>query len=117
MLRAHHHVGIQVTTLLPCQCSALPSSRSQWKIQTGLRSQISACVGCQAYETLSVLEGTSNMAETALKRGTKLKPEDQKNLAFYFNKVTLLRWTDQQECMGRHHASTAQLLALQRSIY
>lgn len=27
------------------------------------------------------------MAETALKNGTKLKPEDVRNLAFYFNKV------------------------------
>ena len=41
----------------------------------------------QAYETLSVLEGTSNMAESALRSGTKLKPEDVKNLSFYFNKV------------------------------
>ena len=37
-----------------------------------------------------MLESTSNMAENALKSGTKLKPTDVDNLKSYFNKVCAL---------------------------
>lgn len=36
---------------------------------------------------LSILEGTSMMAQQAMHKGSKLKHEDSHNLDFYFDKV------------------------------
>ena len=41
----------------------------------------------QAYEVLSILEGTASMAQQALQKGSKLRQEDSHNVDFYFNKV------------------------------
>ena len=41
----------------------------------------------QAYEMLSILEGTSMMAQQAMQKGSKLKHEDSHNLDFYFDKA------------------------------
>ena len=38
---------------------------------------------------LSILEGTSMMAQQAMQKGSKLKHEDSHNLDFYFDKVQL----------------------------
>lgn len=43
--------------------------------------------GRQAYETLTILEGTSNMAQQALQANARLKREDTYNLNAYFNKA------------------------------
>lgn len=37
---------------------------------------------------LSILEGTSMMAQQAMHKGSKLKHEDSHNLDFYFDKVS-----------------------------
>ncbi len=41
----------------------------------------------QAFESLSILEGTSSMAQRALQNNHKLRTEDSRNLSTYFNKV------------------------------
>lgn len=45
--------------------------------------------GRQAYETLTILEGTSNMAQQALQANARLKREDTYNLNAYFNKAAI----------------------------
>ena len=60
------------------------------------RQQLACCVqqseqlslwSVQAYETLSLLEGTSSCTEAAISSGTRLRSEDLKDLSYYFNKV------------------------------
>ena len=46
----------------------------------------------QAYQMLSILEGTSSMAQQAMQKGSKLKREDTHNLDFYFNKASICPW-------------------------
>ena len=41
---------------------------------------------------LSILEGTSSMAQQAMQKGSKLKREDTHNLDFYFNKASVCPW-------------------------
>lgn len=41
----------------------------------------------QAFETLSLLEGTSNCTALAIESGTRLRSEDKADLDYYFNKA------------------------------
>ena len=41
----------------------------------------------QAFETLSLLEGTSNCTALAIESGTRLRSEDKANLDYYFDKA------------------------------
>jgi len=60
-------------------------------------------LGVQAYEMLSILEGTSSMAQQALQKGSKLKREDTHNLDFYFDKAS-----NSLQGVGEHHLETHQ---------
>ena len=52
-----------------------------------MSSQAQVIGPLQAYETLSLLEGTSSCTEAAISSGTRLRSEDLKDLSYYFNKV------------------------------
>ena len=57
----------------------------------------------QAYEMLSILEGTSMMAQQAMHKGSKLKHEDSHNLDFYFDKAcSLMSLSHGSFCSPQH---------------
>ena len=59
-------------------------------------------MGVQAYEMLSILEGTSNQAQQALQKDSKLKREDTHNLDFYFDKASTLCHVLSLACLAVH---------------
>ena len=69
-----------------CTCAVQERARKQYATWLD-RTFISKAVLTQAYETLSLLEGTSACTEAAISSGTRLRSEDLKDLSYYFNKA------------------------------
>ena len=70
-------------------------------------------VSCeQAYEMLSILEGTSMMAQQAMHKGTKLKHEDSHSLNFYFDKVGVCTFQVPSYYFGGSHPEMVNAMVL-----